>query len=95
LTLEARPGGELSSHPPDHEAIYTADCEWLAAAPVACVSARILQRVWLCCRDGLNWEDAGWSAMGAGRLLPFRVGARRCPMGWLTGELKRREAAAP
>jgi hypothetical protein len=32
--------------------------------------------------------------MGAGRLLPFRVGARRCPMGSLIEELQRREAAA-
>src|SRR5258707_13817409 len=32
--------------------------------------------------------------MRAGRLLPFRIGARRCPMGSLIEELRRREAAA-
>ncbi len=32
--------------------------------------------------------------MGAGRLLPFRVGAGRCPIASLIEELQRREAAA-
>jgi hypothetical protein len=32
------------------------------------------------------------AAMRASRLLPFRLGARRCPMGSLIEELQRREA---
>ncbi len=45
-------------------------------------------------RDLLSWEDASWPAMTAGHLVLFRVGARRCPMASLTGELQRREAPA-
>src|SRR5215831_12807339 len=36
----------------------------------------------------------GWPVVGAGHLLPFRVGARGCPMGSLIEELRRHEAAA-